>query len=167
VSARMAHRSGREHEDLVAVVGTLEDGLVTNHLVNWLTPFKERLTVVTGEEGSFVADTLSADLTFHRNGSVPSEWDAMAVFRGVSEGDTLRYAIPKPEPLRVELQGFIDAVLGVPGAEYVPLEDGMHVVRVADAVLTSASRTEAVVLSEPAEGALASGPSDVGREAPL
>jgi UDP-N-acetylglucosamine 3-dehydrogenase len=139
VSARVAHRSGREHEDLVAVVGALEGGLVTSHLVNWLTPFKERVTIVTGELGCFVADTLSADLTFHRNGSVPTEWETMAVFRGVTEGDTLRYAIPKPEPLRVELLGFLDAVRGVEGAEMVPLEDGLHVVRVAEAVLRSAT----------------------------
>jgi predicted dehydrogenase len=38
VSARTAHRSGRAHEDLVAVVGSLADGTVTNHLVNWLSP---------------------------------------------------------------------------------------------------------------------------------
>jgi UDP-N-acetylglucosamine 3-dehydrogenase len=44
VKAQVAHRSGREHEDLVAAVGLLEGGIVTNHLVNWLTPFKERLT---------------------------------------------------------------------------------------------------------------------------
>jgi UDP-N-acetylglucosamine 3-dehydrogenase len=138
VSARMAHRSGREHEDLVAVVGTLEGGLVTNHLVNWLTPFKERVTVVTGEQGTFVADTLSADLTFHRNGSIRSEWDAMAFFRGVTEGDTLRYAIAKPEPLRSELLGFLDAVDGVEGAEHVTLDEGLHVVRVAEAVIRSA-----------------------------
>jgi UDP-N-acetylglucosamine 3-dehydrogenase len=138
VSARMAHRSGREHEDLVAVVGTLEGGLVTNHLVNWLTPFKERVTVVTGEQGTFVADTLSADLTFHRNGSIRSQWDAMAFFRGVTEGDTLRYAIAKPEPLRSELLGFLDAVEGVEGAEHVTLDEGLHVVRVSEAVIRSA-----------------------------
>jgi UDP-N-acetylglucosamine 3-dehydrogenase len=151
VSAQMAHRSGREHEDLVAVVGTLENGLVTNHLVNWLTPFKERVTVVTGELGSFVADTLSADLTFHRNGSVRSEWDAMAVFRGVSEGDTLRYAIAKPEPLRSELLGFVEAVRGVEGADLVSLEEGLHVVRVADAVLTSGATGRVVAVDRPSD----------------
>ena len=52
VSARTASSSGREHEDLVAVVGTLGDGTVTNHLVNWLSPMKERVTVVTGERGA-------------------------------------------------------------------------------------------------------------------
>jgi UDP-N-acetylglucosamine 3-dehydrogenase len=149
VSAQMAHRSGREHEDLVAVVGTLEGGLVTNHLVNWLTPFKERVTVVTGELGSFVADTLSADLTFHRNGSVRSEWDAMAVFRGVSEGDTLRYAIAKPEPLRSELLGFVEAVRGVEGADMVSLQEGLHVVRVADAVLASGATGRVVAVDGP------------------
>ncbi len=39
-----AHRSGREHEDLVAAVGSLANGVVTSHLVNWLSPFKERIT---------------------------------------------------------------------------------------------------------------------------
>jgi UDP-N-acetylglucosamine 3-dehydrogenase len=36
VSARTALRTNRNHEDLVAVVGSLVDGTVTNHLVNWL-----------------------------------------------------------------------------------------------------------------------------------
>jgi UDP-N-acetylglucosamine 3-dehydrogenase len=146
VSAQMAHRSGRKHEDLVAVVGTLEGHLVTNHLVNWLTPFKERVTVVTGEQGCFVADTLAADLSFHGNGSIRSEWDAMAVFRGVTEGDTLRYAIAKPEPLRSELLGFIGAVRGVDDAEVVTLEEGLHVVRVAEATLRSAASAQVVAI---------------------
>ena len=63
VSARTAHRSGRPHEDLVAITGILADGTVTNHLVNWLSPLKERVTIITGEKGAFVADTLTADLT--------------------------------------------------------------------------------------------------------
>src|SRR5581483_4322196 len=45
ISARTAHKSGREHEDLVAATGSLADGTITNHLVNWLAPMKERVTV--------------------------------------------------------------------------------------------------------------------------
>ena len=71
VAARTAYKSGREHEDLVAVVGQLADGTVTNHLVNWLSPLKERVTIITGERGTFVADTLTADLTFYANGRSP------------------------------------------------------------------------------------------------
>ena len=37
VSARTANRSGRPHEDLVAITGILADGTVTNHLVNGLS----------------------------------------------------------------------------------------------------------------------------------
>ena len=76
VAARTAYKSGRELEDLVAVVGLLDDGTVTNHLVNWLSPMKERVTIVTGEKGTFVADTLTADLTFYANGTVPTQWGA-------------------------------------------------------------------------------------------
>jgi predicted dehydrogenase len=46
VSARTAHKSGRVYEDMVAAICDLENGLIVNHLVNWLTPFKERLTIV-------------------------------------------------------------------------------------------------------------------------
>jgi UDP-N-acetylglucosamine 3-dehydrogenase len=138
VAARAAHRSGREHEDLVSVVGCLRDGAVTSHLVNWLSPMKERVTIVTGEKGAFVADTLTADLTFHANGSVLTEWDDIANFRGVSEGDVVRYAIAKPEPLRTEHMAFRDAVLGLP-ADIVTMEEGLRTVVVAEAVLASAA----------------------------
>ncbi|MGO2774412.1 MAG: Gfo/Idh/MocA family protein, partial [Brachybacterium tyrofermentans] len=52
VGATSTRRSGREDEDMVSVTGRLEDGTITNHLVNWLSPFKERVTVVTGEKGA-------------------------------------------------------------------------------------------------------------------
>jgi predicted dehydrogenase len=143
VAARTAHRSGRAHEDLVAVVGQLTSGTVTNHLVNWLSPFKERVTILTGTKGAFVADTLTADLTYYANGSLEQPWDAIANFRGVTEGDVVRYAIAKPEPLRVEHEQFRDALLGR-DADIVTMADGLATVRVTEAVLESA-RTGATV----------------------
>ena len=137
VSARVAYKSGRQHEDLVAAVGQLADGTITNHLVNWLSPMKERVTIVTGERGCYVADTLSADLTLFRNASVPTEWEHIARFRGVSEGDMIRYAIPKPEPLRVEHEAFRDAVLGK-DSDIVTMRQGLATVAVAEAVIESA-----------------------------
>ena len=137
VAAQVAHRSGREHEDLVAVVGRLADGTVTSHLVNWLSPLKERVTIITGERGAFVADTLTADLTFYANGTVSTSWDDIAQFRGVSKGDVIRYAIAKPEPLRTEHEAFRDAVLGK-DADIVTMRQGLATVAVAEAVLRSA-----------------------------
>ena len=143
LAAQTAHRSGREHEDLVAFVGLLEGGLVTSHLINWLSPLKERVTVITGERGAFVVDTLTADLTFFGNGRVASEWGEMALFRGVSEGDMIRYAIPKPEPLRTEHEQFRDAVLGK-SSDIVTMEQARRTVEVAEAVLGSAQSGQTV-----------------------
>jgi UDP-N-acetylglucosamine 3-dehydrogenase len=145
VGAGTAHRSGREHEDLVSFVGRLANGIVTSHLVNWLSPMKERVTTITGERGAFVADTLTADLTFYANGSIATEWDDVAQFRGVSEGDVIRYAIAKPEPLRVEHEAFRDAVLGLP-ADIVTMREGVRTVEVAEAVLAAARSGETVTL---------------------
>lgn len=138
VAARTAHRSGREHEDLVSITGVLADGTVTSHLVNWLSPMKERVTIITGERGAFVADTLTADLTFYANGTESIAWSDIANFRGVSEGDVIRYAFPKPEPLRTEHEAFRDAVLGQ-DSDIVTLRQGMATVVVAEAVIRSAT----------------------------
>jgi len=150
ISAHTAYRSGREHEDLIAMTGRLADGTVVNHLVNWLSPMKERVTIVTGEKGCFVADTLTADLTFYANASAPTipTWEAMQAFRGVSEGDMVRFAIPKPEPLRTELEAFRDAVLDVDGGRerVVSMRQGLQVVRVAEAALDSAAKGSTVEL---------------------
>jgi predicted dehydrogenase len=102
--------------------------------------------VITGEEGAFVADTLTADLTFHANGVNASGWDEMTAFRGVQLGDVVRYAIPRPEPLRVEHEAFRDAVLGR-GGDIVTLEEGLRVVEVAEAILTSAREGATINLS--------------------
>ncbi|MFK4110392.1 Gfo/Idh/MocA family protein [Streptomyces sp. NPDC002176] len=141
VAARTVSKSGRPHEDMVAVVGELSDGTMVNHLVNWLSPLKERSTVVTGDRGCFVADTLTADLTFYANGAVNTEWEALRAFRGVAEGDMIRYAIAKREPLQVEHEKFRDAVLGVGSmADLVTLRQGLRTVEVSAAVLESAER---------------------------
>lgn len=146
VAAQTAHRSGRPHEDLVAFVGSLTGGVVTSHLVNWLSPLKERVTVITGERGTFIADTLTADLTFYGNGTVATEWSELARFRGVSEGDVVRYAIAKPEPLRTEHERFRDAVMGR-DADIVTMEQGLRTVEVADAVIESAASGRVVDLA--------------------
>lgn len=137
VFAQTTTRSGRIHEDMVSVTGKLQNGVITNHLVNWLSPKKERLTVVTGEKGAFVANTVTADLTFYENGLVATQWDSIGAFRGVSEGNVTRLAIAKPEPLRTEHEAFRDAVLGIRN-DVVTLVEGQSTLIVAEAVLESA-----------------------------
>ena len=138
VSAHTVKKSGRPHEDMVAVVAQMTGGVVADHLVNWLSPFKERSTVITGERGCFIADTLRADLTFYANGVVNTEWELVQAFRGVSEGDMTRFALSKREPLVVEHERFRDAVLGK-DADIVTLEQGLRTVEVAAAILEAAA----------------------------
>ena len=131
VNARTAHRSGRPHEDMVLAVGTLSGGTITSHIVNWLTPFKERVTVITGENGILVADTLTADLTYYENGRIQVAWDP-GEFRGVSEGDSTRYALDRKEPLLAEHEAFRDSVLAGEAKGIVTLDQGARVVEIAE-----------------------------------
>lgn len=145
VFGQVAYKSGREHEDMVLATGRLENGVIVNHVVNWLSPMKERLTIITGEKGTFVADTSTGDLTFYANGTFPLEWASVTAFRGVSEGDVVRYAIPKREPLRVEDEAFRDAILGEPN-EVVTMEQGLRTLTTVEAILESARTGRAVEL---------------------
>ncbi|WP_308167310.1 Gfo/Idh/MocA family protein [Catellatospora tritici] len=145
VSAWSMFRSGRRYEDMVSIIGRLGPNVSANHLVNWLSPLKERSTVVTGERGCFVADTLTADLTFYANGAISTEWEALRAFRGVAEGDMIRYAIPKREPLLVEHERFRDAVEGKP-SDIVTLHQGLRNVAVATAVIQAARTAQVVTI---------------------
>lgn len=171
VAAFSTRRSGREDEDMVSVSGRLASGTITNHLVNWLSPFKERVTVVTGENGALVADTVNADLTFYANGeSATNLWDSMASFRGVSEGDMVRYALTRTEPLATEHQAFREAVNGDP-SNIVTMREGLATVRAVEAVLTSAREgrvvhPDAVVVDPSASGDARTAPTTAGTGAP-
>jgi len=131
VNARTAHRSGRPHEDMVLAIGTLSGGTITSHVVNWLTPFKERTTIITGEKGVLVADTLTADLSYFENGRIQVSWDP-GEFRGVSEGDMTRFALDRKEPLLAEHEAFRDSVVAGAPQGIVTLAEGTRVVEVAE-----------------------------------
>jgi UDP-N-acetylglucosamine 3-dehydrogenase len=145
IYAQTALKSGRPHEDLVVATGRLANNIVTSHLVNWLSPLKERVTIATGEKGSLVADTISADLTFYENGVVATTWDSVAAFRGVSEGSMIRYALAKREPLLMELEAFRDAVLGLRN-DFVSMREGLDTLRVAEAAIESSNKGVAITL---------------------
>ncbi|MDG2351305.1 MAG: Gfo/Idh/MocA family oxidoreductase [Acidimicrobiales bacterium] len=145
VSARTAHRMGREHEDLAVITSHFLNGVIGNHLVNWISPFKDRLVQVTGENGCFIADTITADLTLWENGSTQSDWDTLLHARGISEGDVIRFAIEKHEPIFVEAEAFRDAVLGIRD-DCVTLEEARLVLQVAESCLQSSAKGETEVI---------------------
>jgi predicted dehydrogenase len=113
--------------------------------VNWLSPLKERKTIITGEKGTYVVDTLTSDLTFYANGTVSVSQDRIAHFKGVSQGDIHIFAFEKPEPLRIEHENFRDAVLGKE-ASIVTLTEGAKTVSVAAGALESIKKQGTIKL---------------------
>jgi predicted dehydrogenase len=105
--------------------------------VNWLSPLKERKTIITGEKGTFVADTLRSDLTFYENGSIVNTQREIAHFKGVTQGETTIFAFERPEALLVEHLEFINALNGL-ASNIVTLGEALETIRVAEAIATSA-----------------------------
>ena len=69
----------------------------------------------------------------------------MASFRGVSEGDSITYALQRQEPLATEHQAFRDAING-DSSNIVTMREGLHTVRTVEAVLESAQDGRVVTL---------------------
>ena len=137
ISSQTGHRSGRQNEDLLVAIGKLKSGVIVNHLVNWLSPFKERNVTIIGSNGALVADTLTSDLTLFENGMQKDSWDGVATFRGVSEGTVTRFALNKTEPLLAEHIAFRDAVRTRDTSGIVTLQQGLITLEVADRLLTT------------------------------
>ena len=135
VSGQLAHKMGRPHEDLVVATGRLANDIVVSFNVNWLTPVKRRSVSVLGEKGAFIADMLSGDLSFYANAEVSSQWDALAQMRGVSEGDMIRYAFTKREPLAVEHEAFRAAISDGQAEGVVSLRQGVRILEVAEEMI--------------------------------
>ena len=110
---------------------------------NWLTPTKVRELTVTGELGVCHVDYLTQDLTLYEH-PVKAEWDALAGMRGPGEGDMVRYALARREPLRVEWEAFLSAVRAG-GPAPVTGRDGLAALSTARAI-QEAGRTHEVVV---------------------
>ena len=101
------------HEDLFAGILRFANGAVGVLEINWLTPTKIRELYVTGENGMFRVNYLTQDLFFYENAETNgSDWTAINLLRGVSEGAVVQFPINKREPLRVELEAFIACLQG-------------------------------------------------------
>jgi UDP-N-acetylglucosamine 3-dehydrogenase len=100
-------RINTDHEDLLEASLKFACGVIASLNINWLTPTKIRRIHVTGEKGMFMVDYLSQDLFFYEN----SDSHVSNGFRSPSnviEGKMTKFYIDKKEPLRIEIEHFID-----------------------------------------------------------
>jgi UDP-N-acetylglucosamine 3-dehydrogenase len=132
-----------EHEDLLSAVMRFRGGVVGLLEVNWLTPAKVRRLALVGEKGMFVVDYLTQELLFYERQSVGAAWPSLAALTGGGEGVMTRIPVQKQEPLRAELEAFVESVArGSPAP--IPAEDALAAVEVA-ACLAESGRTGQVV----------------------
>jgi len=118
-----------EREDTLAGVLRFANGVIGLLDVNWLTPVKVRQLSVLGERGLLVADYLAQEVRLYRND------EAGAPMKQASE----QLPVEKREPLRVELESFVEAVRrGMQPA--VSAEEGLAALAVAEALAESGKK---------------------------
>ncbi|ADB53899.1 Gfo/Idh/MocA family protein [Conexibacter woesei] len=144
VYAETEQRLDGEREDMLCATMRFDDGTTGLLDVNWLTPTKVRQLSVTGEQGMLTVDYLTQELRFHEHPTRATRWDTLASLRGGGEGDMVRYALERREPLRVEWESFLDAVRDG-GVAPVTARDGAAALSTARAIQRSGSTHEVVV----------------------
>jgi len=144
VYAETAQRVHDTAEDLLCATMRFDDDATGLLEVNWITPTKVRSLSVTGERGMFVLDYLTQELCFFEHPSKGTEWDALAGIRGGGEGDMVRFALERREPLRIEWEHFLAAVREG-GSPLVSVHDGVAALSTVAAIRRSGIQHKVVV----------------------
>ncbi len=130
------------HEDMVSSILRFDDGVIGMMDINWLTPTKIRQLTVLGERGMFLVNYLTQELWFYENRSAQDHWLGLVTV-GVTEGAVTKYELARVEPLRMELETFVEAIKhGYNGL--VNGEEGLRAVFLAEQVLR-ASHEETII----------------------
>jgi UDP-N-acetylglucosamine 3-dehydrogenase len=123
VYAETEQRISTEHEDMLSGLLRFRNGVVGVLEVNWLTPIKVRKLSVLGEKGLFTVDYLDQELLFYS--------------KEETAGPPTQIPLQKREPLRVELEAFVEAVrLGEPPP--VGPREGLAALEIASHLVESA-----------------------------
>lgn len=131
------------HEDLLSGVLKFQNGAVGVLDINWLTPTKIRQLSLIGERGMFLVNYLTQELFFYENDFANNHWERLAVIMGVAEGKMVRLGIRRKEPLRAELESFVQAVVH----EREPLvggREGLRAVLLAQKMVESGLKRQVV-----------------------
>jgi UDP-N-acetylglucosamine 3-dehydrogenase len=145
VYAETAQRIHATHEDLTFGLMHFPSGATGFLDVDWLTPAKRRSLSVVGEEGMFELDYLTQKLTFTR--SNVEQPQLIAGYATTFTGDVAEIPVVNVEPLRAQLDEFV-RVVRTGEQPYVPGEDGLWAVGIANALLTAAAERRPIDLSD-------------------
>ncbi len=100
-----------KHEDILSGLIKFQNGAVGVLSVNWLTPEKIREISILGEKGMFLVKYLTQELYFYENIKAnDGNYSYSDILMGVAEGDITNIRIQKKEPLKAELESWVDCV---------------------------------------------------------
>lgn len=134
------------HEDAVMAILNYADGVAALLDVNWLTPTKLRELRVTGQSGMFLVDYISQDLFLYENSYQPGEWETLAIFRGMAEGNVVKFRLIRQEPLRAELAEFVAAVREKRQPS-ITGQDGLRALELAELLIQSGNEGRVIAAS--------------------
>jgi predicted dehydrogenase len=133
------------NEDLVSCVGTLENAINVTSNVDWITPNKIREISILGQNGALKIDTLNSDLIHFQAAEIENSDRFTSHLRGGFQGNITNLAFQKKEALQVEHENFVEYLEGRP-ASIATLQEGLQVIKVAEATLLSCELNELVYL---------------------
>lgn len=119
VYAKVGNFRHKKFEDHAQILTTFKGGKTAFIEANWLTPYKIRKLTVTGSEAIMALDYITQEITLE------------------TAGQTLAPRYEVREPLRLELQHFVNSVIN----DKEPLTtgmDGLRALQIAEAALRSA-----------------------------
>ncbi|HDI42740.1 MAG TPA: Gfo/Idh/MocA family oxidoreductase [Candidatus Bathyarchaeota archaeon] len=124
VAGRILHK---RFEDYAHILLNFGNGQVAFIEANWLTPYKVRSLRITGSEAIITVDYITQELTID------------------TESQTIKPRNKWQEPLKLELQHFVDCILTGRKQEVTP-EDGIKALKLAETALKSATKGKTIKL---------------------
>lgn len=122
-------------EDLMTAILRFKNGVIGLVEVSWLHPTKTRKISVLGENGMYVADYLTQELYFYKQNN---KYFKNQPFQPASAtwADVVKIAFESREPLQIELEAFIGAILTKTPMP-VTAQDGLKAIAMAQKMIKS------------------------------
>ncbi|MFH1052988.1 MAG: Gfo/Idh/MocA family oxidoreductase [Candidatus Woesearchaeota archaeon] len=142
IYAQTEKRIHSSNEDMLCSQLSFENGVIGLLNIDWLTPVVIRELSITGEKGMFRLNYLTQELYFYKN-SASEDYDYSSSILSVTAGDMMKINIQKQEPLRLELESFIECIKENKDPK-VTGEQGLLALELALKILES-SKTKSVI----------------------
>ncbi len=129
-------------EDIVFMTMGYPSGVIANMHMSWLDPHKERRLTVVGSKKMVVFDDMEPReklKVFDRGIDRPPDYTSYGESLAIREGDIAIPRVPNVEPLRAELQHFVQVAAGK-ATPRVDTQQGVAVVRILAAATESMKR---------------------------